>query len=90
MYMYVCMYVYDMLVTLGEHRNQKYLVTTFLPVFTHCPFCISSPPNYKKGKDFYFSNFENEKYFHFLSCEERRRLFFLQLLTNSSNLGLGF
>ena len=71
-YIYIHIYIYiyilyDTLVTLGEHRNQKYLnsVTTFSPVFTHCPFCISSPPNYKKGKDFYFSNFEKEKCFHF-------------------------
>ena len=75
-----------MLVTLGEHRNQKYLnsVTTFSPVFTHCPFCISSPPNYKKRKDFYFSNFEKEKYFHFLSCEEREGFSFCNFLPTAA------
>lgn len=82
----ITLYIYDMPVTLGEHRNQKYLnsVTTFSPVFTHCPFCISSPPNYKKRKDFYFSSFEKEKYFHFLSCEEREGFSFCNFLPTAA------
>lgn len=59
-------------------RSQGYLNarTTLSPVFTHGPFCISSPPNFKKGKSFYFSIFEKEKYFYFSSFEEREFSFY--------------
>ena len=79
--MYVCMYVYMIWYVGYSGWTQKSEIFKFsYHIFTYCPFCISSPASYKKGKDFYFSNFEKEKCFHFLSCEERKGFSFCNFL----------
>lgn len=79
-------YIHKVLLLWVSTRCQEYLnsVTTFSPVFTHCPLCIthcplciSSSPNYQKGQGFYFSNFEQEKLLLFFEFWRERRLFFL-------------